>query len=167
MPITRLKQYLKDNQVTYTIQKHETTFTAQESAARSHVPPRVFAKTVIVKLDGALAMAVLPANAHVSLGALRDQTGAQDVQLATEWEFKDAFPDCEMGAMPPFGNLYNMRVYADETLAEHKDIVFNACSHEELIRMPYSDWIRLVRPKVMELTSHREHAIPRTPVALW
>ncbi len=167
MPATRLKQYLEANGVHFKVQTHETTFTAQESAARSHVSPRVFAKTVIVKVDEQLAMAVLPANAHVSLGALREQTGVQDVRLATEWEFKDAFPDCDIGAMPPFGNLYDMAVFADAELGRHKEIVFNACSHEDLIRMAYSDWARLVQPTVMELTSHREHAVPHDWVALW
>ena len=108
----------------------------------------------MVKIDGILAMAVVPAPAHVDLDRLRALTGARVVELATEREFKDAFPDCETGAMPPFGNLYDMCVYADASLAENEDITFTAGTHRELVRMSWDDMERLVNPMVADLTHH-------------
>lgn len=167
MPTTRLQEFLEANHVKYSLIPHEATFTAQQSAASSHVSPQQLAKTVIIKLDGDLAMAVIPANTHVSLAALRDQTGAETVELANEFEFKDAFPDCEIGAMPPFGNLYGMAVFVDEELAKDKEIAFNAGSHDQLARMAYADFAKLVTPKVLELVAHRELTVPKSPVPLW
>jgi Ala-tRNA(Pro) deacylase len=118
----------------------------------AHVSGKKLAKTVIVKVDGVLAMAVVPASAHVDLERLKIFTGGNCVEIASEGEFQNAFPDCELGAMPPFGNLYDMPVYADANLAEHEEITFSAGTHRELVRMNWEDMLRLVNPTIAELT---------------
>jgi Ala-tRNA(Pro) deacylase len=154
MPLSKLRTFLDSHQVKYLVISHSLAYTAQGVAALAHVPGKQLAKTVIVKIDGILAMAVLPASLHVDLDRLRKLTGAQAVELATESEFKDAFPDCETGAMPPFGNLYDMPVYADSSLAEHEEITFSAGTHRELVRMSWEDMLRLVNPTVHQLAYH-------------
>jgi len=149
MPITKLQRFLDDNNVLYTRISHSLAYTSQGIAALAHIPGRELAKTVVVKIDGKMAMAVLPASAHIDLTRMRAAVGANAVELATEAEFKDRFPDCETGAMPPFGNLYELPVFVDDTLTRDKEIVFNACSHRELIRMAYADFEKLVKPKVL------------------
>jgi len=155
MPLTKLREYLDSNHVKYMVISHSLAYTAQGIAALVHVSGHKLAKTVIVKIDGVLAMAVVPASMHVDLDQLQKLTGAQAVEIATEREFKDAFPDCEIGAMPPFGNLYDMPVYADASLAEHEEITFSAGSHRELMRMQWKDMAKLVNPAVDNLTHRR------------
>lgn len=149
MPVKKLREFLDRHHVKYVTISHSQAFTAQQIAASAHIPGKELAKTVMVKLDGKVAMAVLPASFQVDFDLLRAATGASRVELAEEEEFKYLFPKCEVGAMPPFGNLYDMDVYVAESLTEDKEIAFNAGSHTELIRMAYSDFERLVRPKVM------------------
>lgn len=149
MSLRSLKQYLDEHNVKYVVISHSPAFTAQGIAALAHIPGRELAKTVIVKLDSSLAMSVLPASLHVNLSALRRETGAAIAELASEEDFKDRFPECEPGAMPPFGNLYGMEVFADETLTRDREIAFNACSHRELIRLSWSDYQRLVNPRII------------------
>ena len=158
MPLTKLREFLDSRKIKYMVISHSLAYTAQGIAALAHVSGHKLAKTVIVKIDGVLAMAVVPASLHVDLDQLRTITGAGTVQLATEQEFKDAFPDCETGAMPPFGNLYNMPVYADATLAEHEEITFSAGTHRELMRMNWNDMAEVVSPVVDNLT-HRRPAL--------
>jgi len=153
MPVRKLKDYLDANDVKYVSITHSPAFTAQEVAASAHVSGWTLAKTVIVKVDGVNAMAVLPANLKIIPQDLREITGAHDVKFATEAEFKAAFPDCEVGAMPPFGNLYGMDVFVAPSLIGNKDIIFNAGTHTELVKMSYQDFSRLVEPKVMEFTT--------------
>ena len=148
MPLSGLKEYLDKNGVKYLVISHSPAFTAQGIAALAHIPGKELAKTVVVKVDGELALAVLPASLHVNLAMLKDDIDAKKVQLASEDEFKSKFPECETGAMPPFGNLYGMRVFADENLARDKEIAFNAGSHRELVRMGWDDFQRLVKPRV-------------------
>ena len=148
MPNEKLKQFLEESQVKYVSISHSPAFTAQEIAASAHIPGKELAKTVIVDLDGRMAMAVLPASFQVDLEAVKGLAGAREIRLATEEQFKNLFPGCEPGAMPPFGNLYDMPVFAAETLAEDDEIVFNAGSHTELVRLAYADFARLVEPKV-------------------
>jgi Ala-tRNA(Pro) deacylase len=155
MHLSKVKDFLDANAVKYVVISHSKAYTAQGIAAVSHISGKELAKTVIVKLDGALAMAVLPASYQVDLPALKRATGVQTAELASEREFKQHFPDCETGAMPPFGNLYGIPVYVDETLTEDKEIAFNAGSHYELIRMAYLDFERLVGPEVMSFSSAR------------
>ena len=152
MPAKKLKDFLDKERVKYVSITHSPAYTAQEVAASAHVHGKDLAKTVIVKVDGKLAMAVVPASQKVSLDRLCSLAGTNEVNLAGEQEFKDKFPDCEIGAMPPFGNLYDMDVYASETLSKDKEIAFNAGSHTELIQLPYQDFERLVHPKVAKIS---------------
>jgi len=113
---------------------------------------------VILRMDDALAMAVLPASYQVDLSALKAATGGKTVRLASEAEFKDRFPDCDTGAMPPFGNLYGMAVFAEESLAKDKEITFNAGSHNELVRLSYDDFQRLVKPTMLKFSAEKASA---------
>jgi len=149
MPVQMLKEYLDYHLVKYVVITHSPAFTMQEIAAATHIPGKELAKTVVVNIDGRLAMAVLPASQQVDLELLREQLGAREVTLAREREFRDRFPDCELGAMPPFGNLYDMDVYVADTLTEDEEIAFNAGSHSQLVRMSYQDYERLVQPEVL------------------
>jgi len=151
MPLSKLRDFLDSHSVKYLVISHSLAYTAQGVAALAHVSGKKLAKTVIVKIDGVLAMAVIPASAHVDLDRVKSLTGGQNVELASEKEFKDAFPDCETGAMPPFGNLYDMPVYADASLAQHEEITFSAGTHRELVRMQWADMVRLVNPTVDRL----------------
>lgn len=151
MPVARLKEFLDANGVRYDTIPHSTAFTTQEAAAAAHVPGREVAKTVMVKVDGEMAMVVIEAPDHVSLERLRAVTGARTVELASEDEFRDLFPACEPGAMPPFGNLWDLQVFVDRRLREDERIAFAAGSHRELVRMAYGDFERLVTPVVAQL----------------
>jgi len=152
MPLTKLREFLDSHHIKYMIISHSVAYTAQGIAALVHLSGKKLAKTVILKVDGLLAMAVVPASEHVNLDLLRVATGADVIELATEQEFKSAFPDCETGAMPPFGNLYDVPVYVDGSLAEHEEITFNAGTHHELVRMAWADMARLVDPQIVNLT---------------
>jgi len=148
MPVQKLKEFLDGHQVKYVTISHSPAFTAQEIAASAHVPGKELAKTVMVKVDGTMAMAVLPASYQVDFDRLQNAAAAQSVELASEAEFRDLFPNCDVGAMPPFGNLYDMDVYVEAHLAEDEEIAFNAGSHTELVRLAYKDFENLVQPKV-------------------
>lgn len=153
MPANRLKEFLNDNDINYTSIRHSAAMTAPEVAASAHVAGRNFAKTVIVMIEGAMAMVVVPANRKVDLADLRDLLAVHDVRLASEDEFKDRFPDCELGAMPPFGNLYGLPVYVEQSLAEQPMIAFNACTHSEVIKMSFADFADVVMPTVLEFST--------------
>lgn len=153
MSLTTLKQFLDSKQIKYIVISHSVAYTAQGIAALAHIPGKELAKTVIVKIDGKLAMAVVPASRHVDLTMLKSAAEAKSVELATESDFKDSFPDCETGAMPPFGNLYHIRVIADESLAHDKEIAFNAGSHRELVRLAWDDYERLVQPTIARIST--------------
>jgi Ala-tRNA(Pro) deacylase len=153
MPARKLNEFLQKENVKYVSILHSTAYTAQEVAASAHVTGKELAKTVIVELDGKMAMAVLPANRKIVLQDLREVTGSDQVKFATEEEFRLKFPECETGAMPPFGNLYGMDVYLAESLTANDQIAFNAGSHSEVIRMPFADFERLVKPKVLSFTN--------------
>lgn len=156
MPVEKLKRFLEDQKIKYVVISHSTAYTAQEIAALAHVPGKELAKTVIVKLDDGFAMAVLPASLQVDLSLLKAAAGAKTIALASEPEFKGKFPDCETGAMPPFGNLYGLPVFVEDSLTKDREIAFNAGSHKELVRLPYADFEKLVRPTVAKFA--------RTPV---
>ena len=153
MPVKKLKEFLDENRVKYVSITHSKAYTAQEVAASAHVPGASMAKVVIVELDGAMAMAVLPANRKIVMQDLHDVTGSDQVRFVSEDKFKDRFPDCEIGAMPPFGNLYGMDVFVADSLAQNKEIAFNAGSHEEIIKLAYEDFERLVQPNVVSFTT--------------
>lgn len=158
MPVRQVREFLDSNNIKYASITHSAAYTAQEIAALTHTKGRDLAKTVIVKLDGAMAMAVLPASYQIDLTLLKVETGASTIGLATETEFRTRFPGCETGAMPPFGNLYEMPVYVDDSLRYEKVIAFNAGSHNELIRMAYDDFERLVKPKMLHFAAGRARA---------
>lgn len=151
MPVNKLKDYLDEQNVKYIVILHSQAFTAQEIAASAHIPGKEFAKTVILKMDNKMAMAVLPSSYKIDLEKCKEALGATSVQLAMEEEFKYLFPECEIGAMPPFGNLYNMETFVAESLINNKEIAFNAGNHQELIKVAFEDFMRLVKPKVIKL----------------
>ena len=146
MPGSRLKEFLDSENIKYITIAHSPAYTAQEIAATTHIPGKEIAKTVVVKINGKMSMVVTPASEHVKLNKLKEALGADNVELASESEFKNSFPDCETGAMPPFGNLYDMKVFVSQALREDEQIAFNAGSHSELVRLPYTEFERLVGP---------------------
>jgi Ala-tRNA(Pro) deacylase len=153
MPAKKLKEFLDSEKVKYVSIGHSVAYTAQEIAASAHIPGQELAKTVVVKLDGEMVLAVLPATARVDLELLRKASGAKSAELARENEFAGIFPGCELGAMPPFGNLYGLEVFVAQRLAEDDYIAFNAGTHTELIQMSYADFERLARPRVLKLSA--------------
>ena len=156
MPSRRLINFLNANDVCYSTVPHSDAHSAHQVACLTQTPDHEIAKTVIIKVDGELAMAVLPASRDVDLELLEALLDADRVRLSGESEFKRRFPDCETGAMPPFGNLYGLDVYVDESLTKDTEIVFEAGSHHESIRLAYEDFQRLVKPVVLRFSSrHR------------
>ena len=158
MSLPKVREFLDSHNVRYVVICHSVAYTAAGIAGLTHIPGRELAKTVIVRIDGALAMAVVSASQRVDLALLKAASGAKTVDLATENEFKERFPDCEVGAMPPFGNLYEMAVLADESLSRDKEIAFNAGSHRELVRMSWEDFERLVKPRLVKLAAVKRAA---------
>ncbi|MCK4709608.1 MAG: YbaK/EbsC family protein [Gammaproteobacteria bacterium] len=148
MPAQKVKRLLDDSNIKYISINHSPAYTARETAASTFVPRREFAKTIIVDLDGEKVMAVLSASRQIDVPALVTLSGARSGRLATEEEFKTSFPDCEVGAMPPFGTLYDMRVLMDEMVSEVDDICFNAGTHAQIIRMECDDYLRLEQPVI-------------------
>lgn len=154
MPTKIIKEFLDQNNIKYVSIKHSKAYTAQEIAATAHIDGKKIAKTVVIKVDGHLAFAVLPATYKVDFDLIKEAIGSKDIRLATEQEFKDKCPGCEVGAMPPMGNLFNIDTYVAASLVEDEEIAFNAGNHTELIRMNYTDFERLVNPKILRF-SHK------------
>jgi Ala-tRNA(Pro) deacylase len=150
MPVKKLAEFLNGHNIKYVTIRHSLAYTAQEIAASAHLPGKELAKTVMINIDGKMAMAVLPASSKVNFETLKNAAGAENAELASEEEFQRMFPDCEIGAMPPFGNLYGMEVFASETLAQDEEIAFNAGSHTELVQLAYKDFERLVSPRMVK-----------------
>ena len=155
--LKRLTEYLDRNHIKYVIMTHSPAYTATEIAAIVHIPGKEVAKTVMTDVDRKMTMAVLPASYMVDFDVLRKASMATSAKLATEAEFKELFPECEVGAMPPFGNLFNIDVIVDRSLTGSHDIVFNAGTHKELIRMAYADFERLVKPRVLSFGKRRKN----------
>ena len=151
MSTQEFQSYLDERHIDYTVINHPLTYTAQETAQSAHIPGREIAKTVVVRIDGTAAMVVQPATSKVHLGKLKKLTGAENVSLADERDLGELFPDCELGAMPPFGNLYGMHVYVGEDLTHDDEIAVNSGSHTELIQLTYRDFESLVHPEVVRL----------------
>lgn len=166
MPANKLKTFLDENNVKYVNIKHSDAFTAQEVASSAHVSGNEFAKTVMIKIGKDMAMAVLPASYQVDFEKLKELFGNIKVELAGESEFKDHFPDCEVGAMPPFGNLYDMEVFVAEVLHDNEEIAFNAGSHSEVFKMKYKDFEQLVQPKIFKF-SWKTIEFPKDPQERW
>jgi Ala-tRNA(Pro) deacylase len=150
---TKLKEYLDSNKVNYDVLTHEISYTAQDTAAAAHVPGKELAKSVVVSADDRFVLAILPAPRKIDLERLKETLQARDVRLAHESEFSSLFPGCDRGAMPPFGNLYGIDIFVDESLTRDEEIVFNACTHTDAIRMKYRDFERLAGPKVATFAS--------------
>lgn len=148
----RLEAYLRNNHVAYQVQHHAYAFSAQRVAHSEHVSGKRLAKVVIVMADGKLTMLVLPAPARLDLAKAGAVLGAREIRLAREAEFAAAFPDCDLGAMPPFGNLYGLPVYVDQALAVNETIYFEAGTHTDTMSLAYADFARLVQPTVADLS---------------
>ena len=147
----RLHQYLDEQHAPYATLTHDRAVTAHDTAEAMQIDRHLVAKTVMLKVDGRLAMMVMPAAYRIDLTRLSRALGGPVVELAGESEFKDAFADCEVGAMPPFGHLYGMPVYVDSRLAQQAEIAFNAGTHTEALRMPYAEFERLAKPEPLWL----------------
>jgi Ala-tRNA(Pro) deacylase len=152
MPVRKLKEFLDTQQTKYVVISHSPAYTAMEVAQSAHIPGKDLAKVVMVMLDGRMCMAVMPAIRKLDLERLRQAAEVSEARLATEDEFRKLFPECETGAMPPFGNLYGMEVYVASQLAEDEEIAFNAGSHTEVIKLRYADYAKLVGPQVVPIT---------------
>ncbi len=150
--LNKLKEVLDQAKISYEIYNHRSAFTAQETAESLHDSGKQMAKVVIVKIAGCFAMLVVPADHRVSLRKVMAAMGVRDVALASEDEFAYLFPGCEIGAMPPFGNLFGMTVYIDPSLERRQDIFFNAGNHHQTVKLSYADFRKLVHPVVVPLT---------------
>lgn len=148
LSLNKLKEFIDHTLVAYEVLTHPVAFTAQQLAAVQHVKGKQLAKVVVARSGSEFMMIVLPAPYRVGLQRARAATGKKDLEIAHESEFASLFAGCEPGAMPPFGNLYNVPVWVDESLAQDEEIVFNACTHTQAIKMKYSDFARLVHPIV-------------------
>jgi Ala-tRNA(Pro) deacylase len=151
---SRLEQYFRDNGVEYTTMRHVTAYTAQEVAAAQNVPGKQVAKVVMAIADAKIVMLVMPASYRIDFAKLKIVLGAKEARLAQEAEFSDLFPDCDIGAMPPFGNLYNVPVYVDRALTEDPAIVFQAGTHRDMVKIAYKDYARLAQPIVADFATH-------------
>ncbi len=156
----RLEEYLSSNGVSFELERHRLAYTAQQLAAAEHVSGKLVAKVVMALANGTLTMLVLPASSNVNLEKLKADLGAKELRLAREEEFATLFPDCEVGAMPPFGNLYGIPVYLDRTLARVPEITFPAGSHSESMRIRYADYERLVHPQLREFAAGQMSEVP-------
>ena len=151
MVAEKLTEYLSDHEAKFKLINHMPTYTAQETAEVCHISGKALIKSVVLKVDGKFIVWLQPANHKVNLKALCECLKAKNIELASEREFQSLFPDAELGAMPPFGHLYNMDVYVEDVLAEQENIAFNAGTHSDLIEMSYNDFERLEHPKTVHL----------------
>lgn len=152
----RLVEMLDENGIEYEVIHHHADYRARETALDTHTRPEEFAKTVFVRIDGQFGLAVLPSTHSVSVGRLGRSLEAHEVRLASEWEMKDLCPDAEVGAAPPFGNLFDLPVYVCPALTQDEHITFNAGSHTEAVRLRYGDFEKLVHPRVVHMARHEE-----------
>jgi Ala-tRNA(Pro) deacylase len=146
----RLEAYLREHQVPYLLQHHAQAFSAQKIAESEHIPGKMVAKTVIILADDQLIALVLPASYQADLNKVQAILGAREIRLAHESEFANVFTDCEVGTMPPFGNLYGILVYVDKNLTEEETMVFPVGTYTDTMSLKYSDFERVVQPKVIE-----------------
>lgn len=150
MPVKALKKFLDENHVKYVSLAHSPAYTAQEVAHCAHVCGKTLAKTVIVLMDDKMAMVVMPATSRIRWDRFMKAMGTDFIELADEDDFRDQFPDCEIGAMPPFGNLYGLPIYMDETLTQADEISFSSGTHSEVLKMAMKDYLKLVRPVTLD-----------------
>ena len=154
--VKKLKELFDDAKVSYEVYNHPLAYTAQEIAERQHFSGDQMAKVVMLKMDGELVMAVVTGNQKVHLPTARASLGAEEVSLATEDGFFTKFPHCEIGAMPPFGNLFGLPVYVDPAVTKDESIYFNAGNHVQTVRLRYKDFEKLVNPQVARLTDEKK-----------
>lgn len=155
MPVCeKLKNFLDSNGVRYITVTHSTAFTSQEIAASVHIKGKEFAKCVIVKSGENFFMLVVPADHKISFEKAKEALGVENLKLASEDEFRNLFPDCETGAMPPFGNLYGIPVYVDENFKLNEEISFNGGTHNDVVRMKMDDYTKLINPMFSDLSEH-------------
>jgi Ala-tRNA(Pro) deacylase len=159
--IKKLKELFDETKVSYEVYNHPLAYTAQEIAQRQHFSGNEMAKIVMLKLDGKVVMAVVTGNRKVHLPTIRASLAAYEVSLATEDEFYSKFPGCEIGAMPPFGNLFGLPVYVDPAVTKDESIYFNAGNHVQTVRMRYKDFEKLVNPQVVQLTEETKRTQPK------
>ena len=157
MPAKIIKDFLDKNDIKYVSIKHSKAYTAQEIAASAHIHGKQIAKTVVLKVDGKLVFAVLPASYKVDFDMLKESLGTEHIRLANEQEFKDKCPGCEVGAMPAMGNLFNLETFVAASLVEDEEIAFNAGNHTELIRMRYTDYEKIVKPKILRFSNKHKN----------
>jgi Ala-tRNA(Pro) deacylase len=153
--LKRLKEMLDEAKIPYEVYTHALAYTAQEIAAKQHFSGNEMAKVVMLEADDKLVMGVLRGNDKISLKIVQESLGARHVRLATEDEFIARFPECEIGAMPPFGNLFGVNVYVDPALEKDEYIYFNAGNHVQTVRIKYKDFARLVKPEIVHLVGER------------
>lgn len=151
----RLRSVLEDHRILHELLRHRPDYTAQETAQDTETRGRDFAKVVVVQVDGSPAMLLLPADHRVDFERLKKSLDAESVRMATEDEMRALFPDCEVGAEPPFGNLYGLPVFASTAFSRDQHITFNAGDHEDVIRMSFADFERLVEPKPLDFSTAR------------
>lgn len=149
MPVDKLKQYLDDHHIQYVSVEHSVAYTAKEIAERVNIKGDQMAKTVMVTMDGVMSMVVLPASCRIRWDRFMKAMGTELISLADEDEFKDRFPFCEVGAMPPFGNLYDVPTYMYEGFDETGEIAFRAGNHHEIIKMKLADYMTLAHPMTL------------------
>lgn len=150
----KLKQYLDNEKISYEVLQHSAAFTAQEVAGAQHVPGKHAMKTVIVKADGKFVMCLLPATHLLDLKKFKEAIKATDVTLATEGDLAKLFPEYDIGAEPPFGQLFNLDVYADKSFDPNATVIFNAGTHTDTVRLKYSDYLRAAKPKIGDFGKH-------------
>ena len=148
----KLQELLEKHQVSYTHHVHATAYTAKEVASMEHLPNHRFAKVVVFTGEEGIGMAVLPADYVVDMQELRVALGLKRARLATEKELAEQFPDCELGAMPPVGNLYNMPTFVESSLTEEERIAFNAGTHRDVIYIRFEDYKRLASPTIIHFS---------------
>lgn len=150
----KLEAHLRENRAPFQVHHHPPAYTAQAVAQSEHVSGRLVVKVVMAFANGQMVMLTLPAHLRVDLAKVAAAIGTREARLAREDEFADKFPDCEVGAMPPFGNLYGLPTYADTELSRDETIVFQAGTHQDTVHMKYADFERLVKPVVADF-AHR------------
>jgi Ala-tRNA(Pro) deacylase len=159
MPILRkLKETLDEANISYEVYHHALAYTAQEVATAQHLSGKEMAKVVMLNVDGNLVMGVIAANQKINLNTVKSSLGAKEARLASEDEFSSRFPECEIGAMPPFGNLFGLPVFVDPALEKDEYIYFNAGNHVQTVRLKYQDFARLVKPQTARLVEETKIA---------
>ena len=157
--VTPLLKFLNERKIPYRVDHHEPTATATETAQVEHVSGKRFAKTVVVRHDDQMILAVVPAHRHVDLERLSEMTGKGPLELATEKEFSRVFPDCDVGAMPPFGRMYSLDVCIDVDIAICPEVTFNACTHEHTVTVSGRDFLKAAEGQVGSF-SHEMNELP-------